>query len=169
MANFTTPENPLYTDEIRKLETTDKGHASIFNALLEKLFHNILFLRKKIDTSKEDALTEAYQQSTGYTNQKVADLINGAPSTLDTLGEIATAMQDNVDVVAALNAAIGTKAAAAELDSHTGNTTIHTTESERTKWNKITAITQSVTAIQVVSALPTDAESHPNTLYIVVE
>ncbi|MDE5679526.1 MAG: hypothetical protein K2I01_03745, partial [Lachnospiraceae bacterium] len=35
----------------------------------------------------------------------------------------------------ALDAAIGTKADQAELDSHTGNDTIHITASERTKWN----------------------------------
>lgn len=58
-----------------------------------------------------------YQQATGYTDQKIADLIDGAPSTLDTLGEIAAAMQDNDNVVEALNAAIGTKANQAEMES----------------------------------------------------
>ena len=59
-----------------------------------------------------------YQQSTGYTDQKIAELINGAPSTLDTLGEIAKAMQENHDVVEALETAIGTKASVAEFDSY---------------------------------------------------
>lgn len=44
-----------------------------------------------------------------YTDAKIADLINGAPSTLDTLGEIADAMERGQTVVEALNAAIGTK------------------------------------------------------------
>ena len=39
----------------------------------------------------------------------VDDLINGAPSTYDTLKEIADYIADNEDVVAALNAAIGNK------------------------------------------------------------
>ena len=51
----------------------------------------------------------------------ISNLINGAPTTLDTLGEIATAMAANEDVVEALEAAIGTKANASDLTSHTGN------------------------------------------------
>lgn len=39
----------------------------------------------------------------------VANLVNSAPETLDTLGEIATAMQENEEVVDALNVAIGNK------------------------------------------------------------
>lgn len=45
-----------------------------------------------------------------YTDTKISDLINSAPTTLDTLGEIATAMEENADVVEALESAIGTKA-----------------------------------------------------------
>lgn len=59
---------------------------------------------------------------TGYTDTKIADLINGAPTTLDTLKEIADAMAENEDVVASLNEAIGKKANASDLTSHTGNT-----------------------------------------------
>lgn len=53
----------------------------------------------------------------------IADLINGAPTTLDTLGEIATAMEENADVVAALDTAIGTKANASDLTSHINDET----------------------------------------------
>lgn len=66
----------------------------------------------------EEALTSAK----GYTDTKIADLINGAPATLDTLGEIAQAMSDNKGVVDALDEAIGTKATASDLTAHTGNT-----------------------------------------------
>lgn len=45
-----------------------------------------------------------------YTDNKISALINGAPSTLDTLGEIATAMAANANVVDALDKAIGGKA-----------------------------------------------------------
>ena len=61
-----------------------------------------------------------FEQATGYTDQEIAKLINGAPTTLDTLGEIATAMQANQDVVSALNQAIGTKANQEEMDSQLG-------------------------------------------------
>lgn len=66
----------------------------------------------------EEALTSAK----GYTDTKIADLINGAPATLDTLGEISQAMSDNKGVVDALDEAIGTKATVSDLTAHTGNT-----------------------------------------------
>jgi len=48
--------------------------------------------------------------TTGYVDQKVADLVNSAPETLDTLGEVAKAIEENADIVDALNGAIGNKA-----------------------------------------------------------
>jgi hypothetical protein len=45
-----------------------------------------------------------------YVNQKIADLVGSAPETLDTLGELATALQENEDVVNVLNQAIIEKA-----------------------------------------------------------
>lgn len=48
MANFEVPENPEFTEGIRKLETTDPGHANIFNAVFEPIINNVLHLRKKI-------------------------------------------------------------------------------------------------------------------------
>ncbi len=56
-----------------------------------------------------------------YTDTAIANLVNSAPETLDTLGEIATAMSENADVVEALEAAVGTKANASDLTAHTGN------------------------------------------------
>lgn len=63
----------------------------------------------------------ALSSAKSYTDTKISDLINSAPTTLDTLGEIATAMEENADVVSALETAVGTKANAADLTSHTGN------------------------------------------------
>lgn len=44
------------------------------------------------------------------TIQDIANLVNSAPETLDTLGELAAALEENKDVVEALNNAIGNKA-----------------------------------------------------------
>ena len=68
--------------------------------------------------SANTALTAAK----AYTDTEISGLINGAPTTLDTLGEIATAMSENQSVVEALNSAIGTKANVSDLTAHTGNT-----------------------------------------------
>lgn len=50
-----------------------------------------------------------------YVDQGIADLINGAPETLDTLKEISDAIKTNDDVVSALNSAIGNKVNKSDL------------------------------------------------------
>lgn len=92
-------------------------------------------INKPISTAQQAALDALYQQLTAYTNQKIADLINGAPSTLDTLKEVADAIAAHKTIMDALDAAIGKKASAAEFDSHTKDTTKHVTAAERTSWN----------------------------------
>lgn len=88
-----------------------------------------------VGAEKEGTAQEYYENATAYADQKIAELINGAPETLDTLKKIADAMTENADVVEALNDAIGKKAEQAELDTHLNNDTIHITTNERTRWN----------------------------------
>lgn len=71
-----------------------------------------LIARQMVE-SLESSIDGAYT----YTDSKIAELINGAPSTLDTLKEIADAMAENEDVVEALEESIGSKANA----DHTHN------------------------------------------------
>lgn len=54
-------------------------------------------------------ITTAFNEQKSYTDQRISDLINGAPETLDTLKEVADAIQENATVTDALNAAIGNK------------------------------------------------------------
>ncbi len=135
MAYQEIPESPQFNSQIRKIETTDLVHADIMNELISKLLENDVFLKafaeglaakvlehtekKEIHVTATDktAWNETYQQSTGYTDQKIAELINGAPETLDTLKEIADAMAENNTVVEALDTAIGKKADAAEFET----------------------------------------------------
>lgn len=72
---------------------------------------------KETSGAADSALTSAKS----YTDTKISALINSAPTTLDTLGEIATAMEENADVVAALEAAIGTKADSNHTHSYAGS------------------------------------------------
>ena len=90
---------------------------------------------KPVSTAQQKAIDGAYANSNKYTDQKIADLINGAPETLDTLKEVADAIETSKTVEDALNNAIGKKANQAELDTHTNNDTIHITSDERAKWN----------------------------------
>ena len=78
--------------------------------------------------SSESTLEEAK----AYTDSEIADLINGAPTTRDTLKEIADAMAENQTVVEALDAAIGSKAnktdiptKVSELENDSGYLTEH--------------------------------------------
>ena len=79
---------------------------------------------------------DAYANSNLYTDTKIGELINGAPTTLDTLKEIADAMEDNADVVEALDKAVGSKVDQAEYDGHANNETIHVTAAEKEAWSK---------------------------------
>ena len=91
---------------------------------------------KPVSTAQQKAIDVAYANSNKYTDQKIANLINGAPETMDTLKEVSDAISASKSTEEALNKAIGTKANQTELDTHTGNDTIHITASERAKWNK---------------------------------
>ena len=56
-----------------------------------------------------------------YVDTKVADLVNSAPETLDTLGELAAALQENDEVVEVLNGAITNKADKTYVDELVAN------------------------------------------------
>lgn len=65
---------------------------------------------KPVSTAQREAINDIYAQANSYTDAKIAELINGAPETLDTLKEIADAIEENETIVDALNDAIGNKA-----------------------------------------------------------
>ena len=112
------------------------------------------------------AKTSATSSANSYTDTKIADLINGAPETLDTLKEVADAITANADVVSALDEAIGTKANASDLTSHTGNSTIHITASERIKWNAAEANQNAFSNVKV-GTTTVAADSKTDTLTLV--
>lgn len=96
---------------------------------------NISLSASDVGADTEGSADTALAEAKSYTDTKVSALVNGAPETLDTLSELASAMQDNDDAIAALETIAASKANASDLTSHTGNSTIHITSAERTKWN----------------------------------
>lgn len=86
------------------------------------LTSDITLSASDVSADASGSAATALSNAQTYTDGKIADLINSAPTTLDTLGEIATAMAENADVVEALEQAIGTKANVSDLTTHTGNT-----------------------------------------------
>lgn len=59
-----------------------------------------------------------------YTDVKISELVGSAPSTLDTISEIASALNNNPDVVTALNNSIGTKQNSTDDNLQTTSKTI---------------------------------------------
>ena len=137
---FGTTENTVYDGALGKavsdslaLHTTSTAnpHSVTKSQVGLSNVDNTSDMSKPVSTLQQTFIDSAYANSNAYTDQKIADLINGAPSTLDTLGKIANALQNNPGVSDALEEAIGSKADATELNSHIQNDTIHITASER--------------------------------------
>lgn len=59
---------------------------------------------------------ESLIEAKSYADTAVAALVNSAPETLDTLGELAAAFQENADMVATLDAAVTNKAEKSDLE-----------------------------------------------------
>lgn len=110
---------------------------------------------KPVSTAQQKAIDTAYTNANAYADQKIADLINGAPETLDTLKEVADAIESSKTVEEALNKAIGAKANQTELDSHISNNMVHLSENERKKWNEAYSHSTS-------SHAPVNAEENQN-------
>lgn len=88
---------PDVSDQIEEHNTSSSAHSDIRSSVSNALNEAKSYTDSTLDTAKT------------YTNTKVAELVNSAPETLDTLGEIATAIKANETVVDALNSAIGNK------------------------------------------------------------
>lgn len=54
MANYDIPEEPKYIESIRKFETTDPGHADLFNNIIQALINNDAFIKKVAEIHVED-------------------------------------------------------------------------------------------------------------------
>lgn len=70
-----------------------------------------------------------------YVDEAVANLVNSAPETLDTLNELAAALGDDPNFATTVATQIGLKADQTDLVTHTSDKDIHITADERTSWN----------------------------------
>lgn len=84
-------------------------------------------INKPISTAAQAALDLKANQSTTYTKTEVdtniANLVDTAPATLDTLNELAAALGDDASFSTTVTNSIATKASQTDLDTHTGDTT----------------------------------------------
>ncbi|MBQ8443787.1 MAG: hypothetical protein IJX25_00325 [Clostridia bacterium] len=86
----------------------DTGTLTYGDQTIEYSDDAIYFTPDTEEGEEIDAYTK--QETEDLIDDKIADLVNSAPETLDTLGEVAQAIKDNESVVDALNSAIGSKA-----------------------------------------------------------
>ena len=54
MGNFLVKEPPEFSQELKTLESTDRAHADVFNALFGQLINNDAFLKKMIELLAEN-------------------------------------------------------------------------------------------------------------------
>lgn len=70
-----------------------------------------------------------------YVDQQVAALVDSSPETLNTLNELAAALGEDPNFATTISNQIGLKADQSALNTHTNNTIIHVTATEKAKWN----------------------------------
>ena len=85
-----------------------------------------------------------------YVDEAIANLVNAAPATLDTLGELATALQNNSDVISSLNNAITNKADRNEIPSLSGLATEEYVNARIPAWSS----SEEGAILQVVDGIP---------------
>ena len=108
----TDPTVPSYVKNITELDIQNWNSKSDFSG-----DYNDLTNKPDIPSTEGLATTQELENTASstldsakvYTDEKVANLVGTAPETLDTLQEVATAIQENDTVVQALNSAIGNK------------------------------------------------------------
>ena len=83
---------------------------------IQNIEHPVVEVPSKLSELENDV---NYAQQ-AYVDTKVADLVNSAPETLDTIGEIAQALKEHQDVADAITEAIGKKADKEDLPSIEG-------------------------------------------------
>ncbi|MCI8876486.1 MAG: hypothetical protein HFI77_10760 [Lachnospiraceae bacterium] len=87
--------------KLKEVKETEEG--------LRKLVETETERAKSAETKNAEDIEEVSSGLTSEINNKISDLIGGAPETLDTLKEIADAIAENETIVDALNEAIGKK------------------------------------------------------------
>lgn len=121
-----------HNSEIAALKAKDTSIDGSISNLSTRLDQQVSTLTQSI--------ASGVSESKSYTDTKVAALVNGAPGTLDTLDELAAALQDNADIIETINASISNKADKATVptklsDLSQDSTHRLVTDSEKSTWN----------------------------------
>lgn len=135
------------TSSLNELSTTVSGKADASHTHDDRYYTETEIDTKLVDKADSShthtgvydvsgAAASALSSANTYTDSKIDALVGeGASTTLDTIGEISSAIEENQDAIDLLNAAIGNKANVFDLTSHANDTEIHITDAERESWN----------------------------------
>ena len=106
------------------------------------------YLKKADKDALEQAISDAEAAAKSHADSAVAALVDNAPETLDTLAELAAALDNNADIVDALNAAIALKANASDLTALEGTVNQNKTDLDAA----ILALQNRATALETADA-----------------
>ena len=110
--NYETVEN--HDASLQELETNLTEQITTAIGLASQLDTKYTSLETQLNNLKgltDDIVNSDYASKT-YVNERIAEIIGGAPEALDTLNEIAVKLSDSDDAVAALTSEIASKASA---------------------------------------------------------
>ena len=100
---------------------TDTG--GNIQVLLQGVLYTLTPTQIKYLSTLSGDISSLFAAAQSYTDFKIAQLVGTAPGTLDTLWELAAALQADQTSIAALNTAINTKAGLSQNNSFTGTNT----------------------------------------------
>jgi len=98
----------------------------------------------------------ALKATTSYLNNQVSTVLGGAPSSLDTISELAAALNNAYNFAGSITGVLGTKAAAADVDSISSTLALKANQVDYTSLssvvvNKANAITADTVSAEVVA------------------
>lgn len=110
------PKDKISAGVDTKVDLTGYATEDFVQEQIQNIEHPIVEVPSKLSELENDV----NHVSQDYVDTKVADLVNSAPETLDTIGEIAQALKEHQDVADAITEAIGKKADKEDLPSIEG-------------------------------------------------
>lgn len=119
--------------EVKLVKTQLNGNASDLTALNTTAKANLVEAINEVITIANGKINDSsVSTSTAWSSSKtsseiataVSDLVGSAPGTLDTLAELAQALQNDPDQITSILTSLGTKANSSDVVTLTGNQTI---------------------------------------------
>ncbi len=143
-----------FTDDIG---VSDKAEQSALNTLSNTVDQIIAK-----NTSQDSQITKALTDAKQYTDEKIEEIVGTSPDNLNTIYELAEAIENNEDVVSSINDAISKKASQTDLNTTNTNVSNLTTRVGNVESKNTTQDTNISNNASAISALQTRATNIEN-------